>query len=349
MLCALIMAGGKGERFWPLSTDDKPKQFLKLLGNDTMIQMTVNRIEALIPIEKIFIVTAQRYLKLICEQLPNIPLRNIIVEPVGKNTAPCIRLAAFTIDKYYKNATIAVLPSDHLIVNELKFRETLKFAGEFVEDNEGSIVTLGIKPERAETGYGYIKHESKYSQINEFKINKVESFIEKPNKIKASFYLQDGKYLWNGGMFVWKTETILKLMKEHLNKTYNILDEIATASDDDYNQIVAQKYPLIESISIDYAIMEKAENIFVIPCEFGWDDIGTWNAVERYREKDCDNNVCLGDIKNIESHNNIIFGKDKPIIIVGLEDVFVVESDDVIFIGSKKNIEKIKEIKKMVG
>lgn len=345
MLSALIMAGGKGERFWPLSTDDKPKQFLKLLGEETMIQMTVRRLEKLIPIERIFVVTAKRYVKLVKEQLPDLPEQNIIVEPVGKNTAPCIALSAFIINKYYENASIVVLPSDHLIVDEYRFRNTVNVAYKFVENNEDAIVTLGMKPDRPETGYGYIQYNSTKCEIDGLQIKSVERFVEKPNLEEAKQYLNEGNFLWNGGMFLWKCSTVLKLTKQYLNSTYNVLSEIAATVDSEFESILEEKYHQVESVSVDYGIMEKAQSMYVIPADFGWDDIGTWYSVERYREKDDNNNVCVGDIRNIEGCNNIVVGKEKPIVVVGLDDVFVVESDSVIFIGSKKSIKNIKGIK----
>lgn len=348
MLCALIMAGGKGERFWPLSTDEKPKQFLKLLGEETMIQMTINRLLPLIPIERIFVVTAKQYVKLLQDQLPNLPNRNIIIEPIGKNTAPCIGLSAFMINKYYRDASMVVLPSDHLIVDEDKFRNTIDAANDFVEGFNDSIVTLGMMPERPEVGYGYIKYSNAEKSIGEFEIRKVEKFVEKPNLEKAKEYLTEGNFLWNGGMFVWKCSTILKLTKEYLYNTYEVLSEIAATSDNKFNEVLENKYPQVDNISVDYGIMEKADNIYVIPSDFGWDDIGTWYAVERYREKDYNNNVCIGDIKNIEGSNNIVVSRKKPIVVVGLDDVFVVESDEIIFVGKKEDIERIKEIKKKV-
>ncbi|KHD35734.1 mannose-1-phosphate guanylyltransferase [Clostridium acetobutylicum] len=348
MLCALIMAGGKGERFWPLSTDEKPKQFLKLLSDKTMIQMTVERLERLIDIEKIFVVTGERYVDILREQLPRLPKRNIIVEPVGRNTAPCIALSAFVINKYYKDASIVVLPSDHLIVNEDKLLHAIRSAEEFIEKNDNSIVTLGMEPTRAETGYGYIKSGEVKEEISGFKIKKVDEFVEKPNKEKAEEYVKAGNFLWNGGMFIWKCSTIFKLTEKYLNRTYNILRSISEANGDEFNVLLKREYVKVENISVDYGIMEKADSIYVIPCDFGWDDIGTWHAVERYRDKDEDNNVCVGDIKSIDSKNNILVGKKKPIVVVGLSDVFVVESDDIIFVGKKDDIERIKEIKKRV-
>ncbi len=345
MLCALIMAGGKGERFWPLSTDEKPKQFLKLLGEETMIQMTVNRLKKLIPIERIFIVTGDRYIGLVKEQLPKLPERNIIVEPIGRNTAPCIALSAFLIKRYYDNATITVLPSDHLIKDEEEFRNVIAAADCFVKENENAIVTIGMKPNRAETGYGYIKASKSTSIVNGLKIKEVDMFVEKPNLEKAEQYLRDSSFLWNGGMFVWKADTILELTKLYLRNTYNILKDIVDSGKDNYEEKLKCNYKMVDNESIDYAIMEKAKNIYVVPSEFGWDDVGTWYSVERYRDKDENNNVCIGNIININSKNNIIVGNNKPVIISGLEDIFVVESDDVILIGKKDDIKDIKHIK----
>lgn len=348
MICALIMAGGKGTRFWPLSTDKKPKQFLKLLGEETMIQMTVNRIKDLIPEDRIFVVTALDYVDLIKEQLPELPVKNIIVEPEGKNTAPCIALSAFYIEKLYNDSTMVVLPADHLIKDEEKFRQTIKCAYDFIGDNYEGIVTLGIKPTRAEIGYGYIKAENKRSWIkgNE-EILKVEKFVEKPDLAKAIKYVEEGNYLWNGGMFIWKSKTILKLTKEYLNPTYEILKEISICSNEVYQNKLFENYSKVEAVSVDYGIMENAKEIYVIPCDFGWDDVGSWNAVERYRKKDEYNNVFIGKVKNVEGNNNLIMAKDKPIITVGIDDIFVVETDDVILLCKKDNIDNIKELRKM--
>ncbi|WP_039657088.1 mannose-1-phosphate guanylyltransferase [Clostridium tyrobutyricum] len=370
MLCALIMAGGKGERFWPLSTDEKPKQFLKLLGEETMIQMTVKRLLPLIPIERIFVVTAERYVDLVKEQVKDLPVENIIVEPVGRNTAPCIALSAFHISRKYRDASIVVLPSDHLVVKPDRFIETIEYGYKFIQNHEEGIVTLGMKPDRPETGYGYIqftinreklttgdsdiceneaavtKEEGNAENLN---LYKVERFVEKPDEDTAKEYIQKGNFLWNGGMFIWNCSTVIKLTKAYLNNTYSILKDIFEGSDKDFTNKLNENYPHVDNISVDYGIMEKAKNIYVIPSDFGWDDIGTWYAVERYRDKDDNNNVCVGDTKNLSASNNIVVAKDKPIVVVGLDDVFVVESDDIIFVGKKKDIDRIKEIKRNVN
>ncbi|MGH4139651.1 mannose-1-phosphate guanylyltransferase [Clostridium sp.] len=349
MLCALIMAGGKGSRFWPLSTEEKPKQFLNLTGEDTMIQMSVKRLENLIPIERIFIVTGTKYRDLVVEQLPTLPHRNIIMEPVGKNTAPCIALSAFHINRIYEDATIAVLPSDHLIQDEENFLEVLNCADEFVSENREAIVTIGMKPDRPEVGYGYINYSDMNCAINGCEVRHVEKFVEKPDLHKAKEYLKDGKYLWNGGMFIWKAANILRLTKQYLKNTFNVLSEIAGASDEDYGRVLQEKYNDVDNISVDFGIMEKVKDIYVIPSDFGWDDVGSWESVERYREKDSDNNVCMGNVRNFDCSNNIIISNGKPIVIAGLADIFVVENDDMIFVGNKDEMENIKELKSRIG
>ncbi|MBC8061954.1 MAG: mannose-1-phosphate guanylyltransferase [Clostridiaceae bacterium] len=349
MLCALIMCGGKGERFWPLSTDEKPKQFLKLLGEDTMLQMTVNRLLGLIPIEQIFIVTDSKYVQLVKEQLKNIPSRNIIEEPVGKNTAPCIALSAFIIDRYYKNAIITVVPSDHLIKNEEKFLEVINCGYEFISMNNDAVITIGIKPDRAETGYGYIKYNLRVDEIDPQEIYSVEKFVEKPDLDTAIAYLEEGSYLWNAGMFIWNVNTILKLNEKYLPLNYEMLLEIAVSEEKDFSQVLHSNYERLESISVDYGIMEKAEKIYVIEGDFGWDDVGTWNSVERIRAKDRNGNVSTGETKSIDGKNNILISSNKKIVLVGLSNIFVVESDELIFIGSKDSIKDIKEIKNLVS
>lgn len=345
MLCALIMAGGKGERFWPISTDEKPKQFLRLLGKDTMVQMTVNRLNGLIPMERIFVVTGERYVDLVLDQLPELPKKNIIIEPVSRNTAPCITLSAFYIERQYENSTIIVLPSDHIIKNEEKFRNTIGIADYFLKENEDAIVTLGVRPDRPETNYGYIKYNESFSIINEAEIRNVDMFVEKPDDEKAQQYLKAGNFLWNSGVFVWKARNILKLAEKYIKNTYDILKEIAYGTDEEYENRLNSNYSKVDNVSIDYAIMEKGKSIYVILSDFGWDDIGTWNSVERYCPKDENNNVYIGNIININGRNNIIVGKNKPVIISDIEDIFVVESEDIILITKKDNIKHIKDIK----
>ena len=336
--CVLIMAGGKGTRFWPKSTEEKPKQFINLIEDRTMIQLTVDRIKNILPIEKIFVATGEKYIDLVKEQLPDLPDRNIIVEPVGRNTAPCILLASLYIKQIYNNCNIAVLPSDHLIKNEKEFLNTLKIANNFVKEDKEAIVTIGITPDRPETGYGYIK----YNKSDKNTVVKVDRFVEKPDLEKAKQYLESKEYLWNAGMFIFSVDYMLKELEKNYNKTFQLLQQLPSIYDENYGKILSEIYPESENISIDYAVMEKSKNIYVIPSNFGWDDIGTWKSLERYIEKDEKDNLIKGQASIYDSSNNVLYSGDKKIVVIGLDNIFCIESDDMIVIGPKEKMEELK-------
>ena len=344
MLCALIMAGGKGTRFWPISTEEKPKQFLNLVGEDTMLQMTYKRINKLIPEERIFICTGEKYIDLVKEQITNIKDRNIIREPEARNTAPCIVLSSLIIKRYYNDANMVVLPADHLINNDNMFIEIIEEGNTFLDKSKNAIITLGINPSRPEIGYGYIKIDNKFIGSNE-KIKKVQSFIEKPNLEIAKQYLEDGNYLWNSGMLLWNVNSVLEKVKKYIPNTYEALNRILECKENDIYRLIDENYKSTEEISIDYAILEKDNEIYVIPSDIGWDDIGTWQAVERYRVKDEKENITLGRTSYIDGANNMVISSGKQIIVDGLSDIYVIESDDKIIVGWKKNIGIIKELK----
>lgn len=348
MLCALIMAGGKGTRFWPLSTEKKPKQFLNLIGKETMIQMTVNRIKPIIPMERIFVCTGEMYVDLVKEQLPEIPERNIIIEPEGRNTAPCIALSALVIERYYKNANMVVLPSDHLIKDEDKFRDIIKSSDEFINKNDDKILTLGMNPTRPEIGYGYIKCAQDFESNNIDNFIKVDRFVEKPNEEKAKQYLEDGSYLWNGGMFLWKTTTIIEQIKKYCPSTYEAIKDIDCIEEEKLQTLINNKYHETESISIDYAVLEKSKNIYVVPSEIGWDDIGTWKAVERYKEKDVNDNIIEGNARVIESNSNIAINNGKRIVMIGIDDVMTLETEDSIYIVKKDHMDNLRDYQNIV-
>lgn len=343
MLCALIMAGGKGTRFWPISTEEKPKQFLNLVGEDTMLQMTYKRINELVPNERIFICTGEKYVKYVKEQIIEIDSRNIIIESEGRNTAPCIALSSFIIKRYYKNANIIVLPADHLINNTDRFIKNIQIGNEFLSDYTNSIITLGIIPSRPECGYGYIKIR-KFPKEEAKELIEVESFIEKPNKEKAQKYLESGNYLWNSGVFLWNVNSILDKIKSFIPNTYYALEKIMSCNEEDINGFVKDNYAKTDEISIDYAILEKTDEIYVIPSNIGWDDIGTWQAVERYKVKDEQGNVTVGKTSYIDGAKNMVVSSGKQIIIDGLSDIYVIESEDKIVVGLKKNLDKVKEL-----
>lgn len=348
MLCALIMAGGKGTRFWPLSTEEKPKQFLKLIGEETMIQMTVNRIKPIIPVERIFVCTGEMYVDLVKEQLPELPERNIIVEPEGRNTAPCIALSAMVIDRYYKNSNMVVLPSDHLIKDEEEFRNTLLAADSFIREKDKAIVTLGMNPTRAEIGYGYIKYSDQVLKSNDFRVIKVDTFVEKPNLDTAKKYLREGNYLWNGGMFIWSINNVISQMKMYSPDTYNALINIKEVSEEKLQETINRNYEKTEATSIDYAVLEKSKDVYVIPSNFGWDDVGSWEALDRYREKDDLGNILVGQSKVVKANNNLVISSSNKVVVEGLSDIYVIENDGKILVGHKSNVANVKELKNIV-
>lgn len=326
----------------------KPKQFLNLIGEETMIQMTVNRIKEIIPMDRIFICTGESYVSLVKEQLPELSDRNIIVEPEGRNTAPCIALSALVIKRYFKDANMVVLPSDHLIKNEEKFRQIIKNANKYVKENKNAIITLGMNPSRPETGYGYIKYGKEEQVIKDSKVIKVNAFVEKPNKETAQRYLNDGNYLWNGGMFLWSIENIINQIKKYSQNTFEALKDINNIEEKQLQKFINNNYKNTEAISIDYAVLEKSDDIYVIPSDIEWDDIGTWRAVERYREKDIDDNILSKNVRVIESKSNMAINNNKKVIMIGMEDTMTVETEDSIFIVNKDYIDNLREYKDII-
>ena len=336
------MAGGRGERFWPKSRKNHPKQFLSLTGDGkTMIQLTVERILPLVAMSDIYIVTNRDYKKLVHEQLPEIPEANILCEPAGRNTAPCIGLGAVHIARKYEDAIMMVLPSDHLIKYNHMFVSTLKQACMVAESGE-NLVTIGITPDYPETGYGYIKFIPEQMEGAAYKVDR---FVEKPSLEVAKEYLSTEQYLWNSGMFIWKTSTILANMKQFMPNTYEGLDTIKSAiKTEDYEAVLEKEFKAFSSESIDYAIMEKAQNIYILPGAFGWDDVGSWLAVGRFRKSNEHGNVVQGNIITINTENCIIEGSDKLIATVGLEDLIIVDSEDATLICDKNSAGDIKKV-----
>lgn len=339
---ALIMAGGRGERFWPKSRKNLPKQFLSLTDDGkTMIQLTVERISSMVKLEDVYVSTNKDYKALVLEQLPGLPEQNVLCEPVGRNTAPCIGLGAMHIAKKYDDAMMYVFPSDHLIKFNKMFIRTLQDASDVAEKND-NLVTIGIAPDYPETGYGYIKFDS---QITEGRSYKVDRFVEKPSLEVAKEYLASEEYLWNSGMFIWKVSAILKNMKKYMPDTYDALERIQEAIGTETEETVLEKeFYGIQSQSIDYGIMEKAENIYILPGTFGWDDVGSWLAVERIKKTNEFGNVVNGNIITVNTHNCIIQGEKKLIATVGLEDMIVVDTEDATLICSKDHAGEIKKV-----
>lgn len=324
----LIMAGGRGERFWPLSRIANPKQFLSLKNDgESMIQKTVNRVLPLVDIKDVFVLTNELYKEKVLEHLPLLPKENIVLEPVMRNTAPAIELGLEKVKEKYEDAAVIVLPSDHLIEDEIEFRKVLQKGVDFVSENK-AIITIGITPTEPNTGYGYIKLGKGQD------IYKVDGFKEKPQLEVAKQYLKDGGFVWNAGMFIFSIKVMDEAFKKFLPKQYEIISKDTS------------KFEQVESISIDYGVMEKADNIFCIPGDFGWDDVGSYLALERINPMDKDNNVIQNkDTVTLDSKGNIIRGTNKKLIAtLGVSDLVIVETDDVILVADKNKTGDIKKL-----
>lgn len=342
-ITAVIMAGGKGERFWPQSRSDKPKQFLSLTNDgETMIQKTIDRLDGLVEKSDIFIVTNKKYCGLVSEQLPDIPSENILLEPAARNTAPCIGLAAGIIEKKYGGDSIMlVLPSDHLIRFNTMFVDILKQAIA-VASIERNLVTIGITPTYPETGYGYINFSGMESDNGAYKVIR---FVEKPDLEKAKKYVNSGEYLWNSGMFVWKVSSIQHNISKYLPDISDGISEIvASYGTDQFDDVLESKFPLIRSESIDFGVMEKADNIYTIPGNFGWDDVGNWLAIERFNPTNEYGNMVRGDVVSISTKNSTVIGGKRLIATVGIENLVIVDTDDALLICDKSSTQDVKKV-----
>ena len=334
------MAGGRGERFWPKSRNNRPKQFLSLTSDgETMIQKTVKRLSPLVEAEDIFIVTNAAYTELVKEQLPDVPAENILAEPCARNTAPCIAFAAAVIGRKYDDAVMLVLPSDHLIGYENIYIKTLKKAVS-VAENGKNLVTIGITPTYPETGYGYINFGKECGDAYE-----VEKFVEKPDLPTAKKYLASGKYLWNSGMFVWKISSIMADLKAFMPEIYEGALRIGESfGSDDFEETLVKEFAAFTSESIDFGIMEKASDIYTLPGSFGWDDVGSWLAVERINETDDNKNFTEGDVITVDAERTTICGGKRLIAAIGTSDIIIVDTDDVLLVCSKNNTQDVKKV-----
>lgn len=347
MLHAVIMAGGAGTRFWPRSTEARPKQFLKIFGDRTMLQSTVDRIEKLIPAERVWVITNDRYVDLVQEQLPNVPKTNIVGEPVGRNTAPCVAAAAALINEKDPEGTMVVLPADHQITDPETFLSILETAEAKAEDGE-SLVTIGIKPDRPETGYGYIEFDKDSSEtVDGHEVKTVKQFREKPDLKTARQFIYSGNFLWNSGMFIWQASTIIDQFEQHLPDIHSGLEKMSpSVGTDQQKEAIDEFYHSCPSISIDYGIMEQAESVFVVPGSFGWNDVGSWRAVYDLREKDVNGNVIESqNTGTAKAENNLIHSESgKMIAVVGVENLAVVETDKAILVCNLDESQGVKDV-----
>ena len=336
----VILAGGVGSRFWPMSTTNNPKQFHDVLGvGRTLVQQTYDRLLNFCNPENIYVITDKNYTDLVKEQIPELNTENVIAEPVGMNTAPCAIYSAMKIYKKNPEAEILVCPSDHLILNEERFTETVLLALKSSKENQG-LYTLGIKPTRPDTGYGYIQYVK-----GENEVKKVKTFTEKPNLDLAEKFIKSGDFLWNSGIFIWSAKDILDSFKKYLPEMYSIFASINDVLNTEQEASkVKEIYPTLQKVSIDVGIMEKDKNVYVIPSQFGWSDLGTWLSLYEQVEKDNNRNAVLGKSTFIyNSKGNILYTqKDKVTVIDGLKDYIVVDTEKALLISPVKNSQEIK-------
>lgn len=341
----VILAGGAGSRFWPISSEELPKQFLDILGcGRTLIQLTLERFNGLIPKENVWVVTAEKYREIVMEQLPEVPSSNILCEPCRRNTAPCICYVSWKIKKLNTKANIVVSPSDHLVVDIQAFQSAIDDSLSFAAETD-AVVTLGLKPTRPETGYGYIKADLTYSSSRKHNIFRVDEFKEKPTLEVAKEYIQSSNYLWNSGIFIWNVNTIINAFRVYEPEVSSIFEELMPyyGTDKEQNKI-DESYPQCKNISVDYAILEKAEEIFVFPASFSWSDLGTWNSLREQSDMDKYGNVCIGDnIKLYDTYNTIVHTcNKKEVIVEGLDGYVVAEKEGKLLVCRLSEEQRIK-------
>lgn len=345
---AILMAGGVGSRFWPVSTTEFPKQFHDMLGSgDTLIQKTFSRLSKLIPVENILILTNERYNDLVLEQLPMVKPEQVLLEPAMRNTAPCILYASLKIQKMNPNAVMVVAPSDHWIEDEEEFSKNLQQCFDFCQQ-EDALMTLGIQPTIPNTGFGYIE----FDKTDTNPIKKVIQFREKPDYETAKAFLEASNFLWNGGIFIWSSQSITTAFEKFQPQMYALFQEgLETYNTHAEKQFIDENYAKAENISIDYAVMESAKNVYVLPATFDWNDLGTWGSLHEKLDKDDQNNAVVNATVILENaSNNIIRAEGKKLIIVdGLDDFIIVDQDNVLMIYPKSKEQDIKRITAMAN
>lgn len=348
---AVVMAGGGGTRFWPWSREDRPKQILPILSSQTMIQETVERIRPLVPRRKIFIVTSRSQAGPLHREIPGVPKRNLLLEPVGRNTAPCLCLAAMHIQKIAPEAVMIVLPADHFIEDRRRFLSGLQTAAQFASQ-EDFLVTLGITPTGPETGYGYIQKGPIIGQVKGTKVFKAKAFREKPTRRKALGYLRRGGFLWNSGVFIWRTGVFLEAAERFLPRLHRDMQELKNAwGKGEEDRVLERVYSRCESTSVDYGILEKAPHVALIEAQFGWDDVGSWSALGNIWPQDSDGNAYLsrrkkgqGKILAIDSTGCVVRGEKNLIVILGLKDTVVAEAGDAILVCPRERSQEVRRV-----
>src|SRR2546422_7114515 len=356
----IIMAGGKGERFWPVSREQTPKQLLALLGNRSFLQQAVDRVLPLVPLKNILVITNEVQAPEVRKQIPKLPKENLIAEPIGRDTCAAVALGAALVGARSTTGVMAVLPADHVIGDEKKFQQVLSDGFDLAGRGQ-AIITIGIKPTEPATGYGYIRVGEALPPpraVSAYKtaFHCAEQFVEKPHLDKALEYLNSGQYRWNAGMFIWSFVTITEGLQKHQPEMYEACQRWfkVAANPAKLNQVLAKEYPGLKKISIDYALMEHAQNVIVADGPFEWDDLGSWNALGRHLKADPEGNCAVADFIHVDAARNIIFdartkGRRTPIAVVGLRDSILVQTDDATLLAHKSQAQKVKELVKKLS
>jgi mannose-1-phosphate guanylyltransferase len=344
---AVIMAGGLGSKLWPRSLESSPKQFNHFIGEGSMIQNTVLRILSLFDYNDIYIVTNEQLGEIVRADLPELPTENIILEPFGKNTAPCLALAATAMDGKYTDDTVMVaFPSDHIIVNEREFHQSLETAISGAHDIKG-IFTIGIKPSRADIGFGYIQIKDEVGILGDFfnqSVRHSANFAEKPDLATAKRFVESGDFLWNSGIFVWRLDTFWEAFAEFLPDHYRLFGLLRKVAEEEKKTLIQDIYREMASESVDYAILEKSVDVYVVQSTFGWSDLGNWDELYRLSMKDARDNFIEGDVVAINTTNCLISSQGKPIGVIGVKDLIIVESDKAIMICQRGDSDNVAEI-----
>lgn len=342
----VIMAGGIGSRFWPMSTPERPKQFIDVFGTGrTFIQMTVDRFKGVVAPENVWVVTSEKYADIVREQLPEMPAGNVLLEPCRRNTAPCIAYASWRIKAKNPKANIVVAPSDHLVTDVIEFQRVINSALQFASETD-AIVTLGMKPTRPETGYGYIQADMLEPSLRNKEIYRVDQFREKPDLKTAMEYIKSHEFYWNSGIFIWNVNTIVNALRVYQPEISAIFENLLPVYGTDKEQAaIDEEFPKCENISIDYAILEKADEIFVFPASFGWSDVGTWGSLHTIAETDAQGNNCIGqNIRLFDTKNCVIHTtQEKRVVVHGLDGYIVAEKDNTLLICKLEEEQRIKE------
>ena len=343
---AIIMAGGIGQRFWPKGTSKYPKQFLKIENdNDSMIQQTFKRLEGLINKNNIYVVTGALYKNIVKKHLPKLPDENIICEPFGRNTAPCLGLNCLYIKQFNPKANVLVVPSDHIIKDVQEFQRVVKCGLKYVNDN-GGIVTLGINPTKPETGYGYIQFDyDNFTEVTHEKIYKVKTFAEKPNVETAKAFIESGDFLWNSGMFIFRVDTMTEEIEKLLPELHEALDTLEShLHSKDFDKKLEKVYSQLKGISIDYGVMEKSSQVHSIKSHFDWSDVGSWDEIYNLKEKDSHGNVKMGRTVTFNTKNCLIVNDQRITATIGVEDLLIIDTDNGLIVCKRGESQNVKEV-----